>query len=549
MSCKSKPPGSSVQLVVFHVDSGKDVVDKTKYGQFRTKDYHRMIARMWASFRRHHPGATLTILTDMKTRFGSGLSGASVLRRQIDVTRLMYERMIFQRECLSQLDSGQPVFLLDSDMLCLNSFSHLFAHNAPSFDLGLTFRKSHNTPINGGLLIVNRGADARKNALHLMDQMIRIYEMMVDEKKTWYGDQFALRDLVGLHHSKMRNMSVVEKDVGRILILDCGQYNFTPQLNSGKPFPMENNCHLFHFKGALKHYMEPFYWIERSRAKGVQALYTRCFAFFAKLKIERLERIRRASMSSQQELLTNETTDAPTFTAPGEKSDEQKLISPKTLATELRSRNLTYCGYDKLSILYDCIANVERHNLQGRFIEAGVALGGSAIFTAHYKSKERVLELYDIYNQIPAPGPEDGEDAHRRYLEIASGQSKGLGSDKYYGYLGDIEGVVANNLSSFGFSIKENNISLIKGLFEDTMRIDGPVALAHIDGDWYDSVQVCIERIAPHIVPGGYMVFDDYSSYSGCRKAVDQWLAASADFKLVAQKRSAAVQRLPLSRN
>ncbi|MGO7580519.1 TylF/MycF/NovP-related O-methyltransferase [Rhizobium ruizarguesonis] len=27
------------------------------------------------------------------------------------------------------------------------------------------------------------------------------------------------------------------------------------------------------------------------------------------------------------------------------------------------------------------------------------------------------------------------------------------------------------------------------------------------------------------MVKGGYIIFDDYSSYSGCRKAVDQWLA------------------------
>ena len=37
----------------------------------------------------------------------------------------------------------------------------------------------------------------------------------------------------------------------------------------------------------------------------------------------------------------------------------------------------------------------------------------------------------------------------------------------------------------------------VKGLFENTIDLDEPVAFAHLDGDWYDSTMICLERIGP----------------------------------------------------
>ncbi|ANL26670.1 SAM-dependent methyltransferase protein [Rhizobium phaseoli] len=521
-----------VQLVVFHVDKGAAVVDRSKYGDFRARDYHKMIGLMWASFRRFHPGSTLTILTDTDSRLK--LPGATILRRKIDANRIMYERMVWQRDALSSLSTEYPIFLLDSDMLCLGSFSHLFKDETASFDLALTFRRSHNSPINGGLLIVNTGEKTRKRVIDMMSHMIDNYAGMSEDEKTWFGDQVALRDLVALHHSKMRNLNVVENEQGRILLLDCAQYNFTPKL--GDRLRPSAKCRLFHFKGSLKHYMAPYLRLTNALPFRPAAIFAYPFLPWALLKIWRLEQIRRAEFrrSEQQRQIALGIS---------KEKEEQKRIEIKTLSDELRARNLTYCGYDKLAILHDCIADIERKKLTGRFIEAGVALGGSAIFICHYKSQMRRLDLYDVYDQIPAPGPEDGVDAHERYAEIEAGQSHGLGEDKYYGYLGDTKQLVTGNLKAFGFPATEHNIHLIKGLFQDTMNLTEPVALAHIDGDWYESVKTCIDRIAPHIVKGGYIIFDDYSSYSGCRKAVDQWLEQSPEFQPVIIKRSIAVQR------
>jgi hypothetical protein len=63
----------------------------------------------------------------------------------------------------------------------------------------------------------------------------------------------------------------------------------------------------------------------------------------------------------------------------------------------------------------------------------------------------------------------------------------------------------------------------VQGRFEDTLVVDRPVAVAHVDGDWYQSTMTCLERIVPRLSMGGRMVVDDYAAWSGCRRAVDEY--------------------------
>jgi asparagine synthase (glutamine-hydrolysing) len=58
------------------------------------------------------------------------------------------------------------------------------------------------------------------------------------------------------------------------------------------------------------------------------------------------------------------------------------------------------------------------------------------------------------------------------------------------------------------------------------------VAFAHLDGDWYESTMVCLERIAPLLIQGGRIVLDDYYAWSGCRTAVDEYFADRPGFRL-----------------
>ena len=203
----------------------------------------------------------------------------------------------------------------------------------------------------------------------------------------------------------------------------------------------------------------------------------------------------------------------------------------RTIA-EARAERLTYLKPANLRELASIVQQIERERLPGVVIEAGAARGGSAIVLAAAKAPERPMKVYDVFGMIPAPGEHDGADVHERYAKIAAGDARGVGGEKYYGYRDDLYREVGESFARLGVPVDENNVELIRGLFEDTIRLDEPVAFAHLDGDWYESTMTCLERIAPLLVPGGTIVLDDYYKWSGCRAAVDEYFADRDGFRL-----------------
>lgn len=222
---------------------------------------------------------------------------------------------------------------------------------------------------------------------------------------------------------------------------------------------------------------------------------------------------------------------------------KQNFPEQYEIIQQIRQRSLTYCGYPKLENICEAVEIVQKNNIPGIYLEAGCALGGSAILIAKCKPQKSSFVIYDVFEMIPSPSERDGDDAHTRYQEIASGKSQGLGGETYYGYLSNLQEIVVNNLESFGLNLFDNNIKLIKGLFQDTLHFQQQekIAFAHIDCDWYDSVKVCIDRITPQMSRGALIVFDDYSSYSGCKQAVDEFLSSDSRFQLVRLERSATL--------
>jgi hypothetical protein len=201
--------------------------------------------------------------------------------------------------------------------------------------------------------------------------------------------------------------------------------------------------------------------------------------------------------------------------------------------TQVRKDKLTYLSATCLKDLSDAVQQADREKRPGIIVEAGAALGGSAIVMALAKSPKRLLRVYDVFGMIPPPSDKDGDDVHKRYSTIASQQAKGIGGSTYYGYRDDLLGEVTQSFKRYGVPVDSSNVELIKGYFEDTIHLDGPVALAHLDGDWYESTMTCLQRIEPHLVPGGRLVIDDYYKWSGCRRAVDEYFDGRDGYEFV----------------
>ena len=195
------------------------------------------------------------------------------------------------------------------------------------------------------------------------------------------------------------------------------------------------------------------------------------------------------------------------------------------IVARVRSERLTYLHTAKLAGLCSTLHRLRTQGIAGDLIEAGCALGGSSIVIATLRPPGTALRIFDVFGMIPPPTAEDPPDVIERYRTIVAGQSRGIGGDTYYGYIADLEDVVTRNLDRHVPAKQRAGITLVKGLLQDTLAVDAPVAFAHIDVDWYEPVRVSLERIVPRLVPGGSVVLDDYFDWGGCRKAADEYLS------------------------
>jgi exopolysaccharide biosynthesis predicted pyruvyltransferase EpsI len=199
-------------------------------------------------------------------------------------------------------------------------------------------------------------------------------------------------------------------------------------------------------------------------------------------------------------------------------------IELEILIKQIRNRNLTYLSEERLQNIVSTCIEIEKSEIPGIFVEAGCALGGSSIIIASTKNTKRKLYIYDVFGTIPPPSNKDPEEVHNRFRIISEGKSEGIGGDTYYGYIDNLLDVVYSNFKTFDIDPENQTISFIKGSIQQTMIINEPVAFAHIDVDWYETVMCCLETLFPKLSIGGSVIVDDYYDWGGCKKATDDFL-------------------------
>ena len=176
---------------------------------------------------------------------------------------------------------------------------------------------------------------------------------------------------------------------------------------------------------------------------------------------------------------------------------------------------LAIMGHRALKQLYRSVAMIEQDHIPGDVVECGVARGGSALLMAlalrDYDSA-KTLWLYDSFEGLPEPDAENDPD-----YEVAK---EFVGACR-----GNVERV-QGHLERSG--LKEDQIKIVPGLFDQTLAKECPekIALLHVDCDWYQSVKICFETLFDHVVEGGIIQIDDYFTWQGCRKAVDEFLVS-----------------------
>jgi hypothetical protein len=186
---------------------------------------------------------------------------------------------------------------------------------------------------------------------------------------------------------------------------------------------------------------------------------------------------------------------------PGEFARLCRLVGPYSM-----------CSYARLRGLHRAVRYALAHDVAGDVVECGVARGGSLAMlglTLRQLRAERTLWGFDTFEGLPAPTAEDPDYATaKQYTGTCRGE------------LSEVERLLTR------FDLLDR-CKLVKGLFQDTVPGCGisAIAVLHLDGDWYESLKVCLEHLYDRVSPGGVIQIDDYGHWAGARKAVEEFLS------------------------
>lgn len=194
------------------------------------------------------------------------------------------------------------------------------------------------------------------------------------------------------------------------------------------------------------------------------------------------------------------------------------LLNFEKLRLILKVKPYTMVNYLRLSNVY-CLAKLfEEKKLRGAFVECGVWKGGCAAVMASVANEagfDRQIWLFDSFEGLPAPTDKDGVDKDG---VLPQGHP-----NKCIASMEEVEKIFFSILK-----LNKKNIVIRKGWFEDTLARAkneiGPIAILRLDADWYESTKCCLDNLYDRVIPGGYLIIDDYGFWQGCKKAVDEFL-------------------------
>jgi len=157
-------------------------------------------------------------------------------------------------------------------------------------------------------------------------------------------------------------------------------------------------------------------------------------------------------------------------------------------------------------------ALVQRAPATGDIVQCGVWNGGSAALMAQTVLPPRTVWLFDSFQGLPAPGPKDGAKAQRKFDRVGPGWCEGS------------EEAVREVFAAIRWP--EKLLHIIPGWLADTLPTvePGPIAVLHIDVDFYDATRAVLEQFASLVVSGGLIIVDDYGHWEGARRACDEFL-------------------------
>lgn len=175
----------------------------------------------------------------------------------------------------------------------------------------------------------------------------------------------------------------------------------------------------------------------------------------------------------------------------------------------------TLLSYPRLQNIKFIVEQIIENSIEGDILEAGNWRGGSMLYA------KGILQAYRVYNK--EMWMFDTFCGFPKNITVNSPSEKNL-------FIGGFANLMRSNSvqqvkALFEVYNLSKGVNLIAGLFQDTIPKTKIPKLSYLrlDADSYANTKYLLESFYDKLNVNGYIEFDDYGSYPGCKKAVDEF--------------------------
>lgn len=182
----------------------------------------------------------------------------------------------------------------------------------------------------------------------------------------------------------------------------------------------------------------------------------------------------------------------------------------------LQSSELTLLSYQRFKNIRFIIEQIIHNNVEGDILEAGNWRGGSMLYAKGileaYGIENKEIWMFDTFSGFPKNYTISDNIEKEELITGKAADRLRLNSVKKVSALFEIY-----NLSK--------GINIVQGLFQDTIpkTIVPKLSYLRLDADSYINTKYLLSYLYDKVIINGYVELDDYGSFPGCKKAVNEF--------------------------
>ena len=191
-----------------------------------------------------------------------------------------------------------------------------------------------------------------------------------------------------------------------------------------------------------------------------------------------------------------------------------KLKNNNNFIKELISNKMTLVSKERLINLYNHCSNFK--DTKYSFVECGVAKGGCLAMMKYCSGINNKIFGFDSFEGMPDIIDKDISNYNKSDPKCWIGKSLCDGINSVYTTFDKL-------------NLDMNNVTLVKGFFQNTLQIQenidniSEIAVLRLDGDWYESTKICLEKLYDKVIENGVIIIDDYGHFIGAKIATDEF--------------------------